>query len=369
MTEKAPILIEIRKKQIDFNLDVSLALRPGLTSIYGRSGSGKTTLINIIAGLITPDQGRVIINDTSLYDSQHRIDVPPENRRIGYVFQEGRLFPHMSVKSNLLYARRFLPEPATPALFDEIVALLDLAGLLSRKPATLSGGEKQRVAIGRALLAEPRLLLMDEPLASLDAALKADILPFIERLRDTLNIPIFYVSHAMEEVIRLADHLVLMSDGSVAAEGPVDQVMSRIDLKPLTGRYEAGAVIDVQIHAHDEVYHLTELRFAGHTLFVPHINTPKGSTMRLRIRARDVSLSTRRPTETSVLNVFKGTITDISPEEGPYSEILLDVGVPLIARVTRKSVAELKLDVGRTVYASIKAVAIDRHTLGLGRSH
>ncbi len=225
-----------------FTLDAAFTSDGGLTALFGRSGAGKTSLINVIAGLIRPRSGRVEIDGTVLTDTARRLFVPPHKRRIGYVFQEGRLFPHLTVRQNLLYGRWFAPGPKAAGELDQVVQLLGVADLLARRPATLSGGEKQRVAIGRALLARPLLLGMDEPLASLDEARKAEILPYIERLRDALRIPIVYVSHSISEVARLATTLVVLSEGRVAAVGSPQAVMGRLDLFPLAGRAEAGAV-------------------------------------------------------------------------------------------------------------------------------
>src|SRR4051812_38354697 len=227
-----------------FALDAAFASEGGLTALFGRSGSGKTSLVNIIAGLIRPERGRVIVNRETLTDTERGLFVPPKKRRVGYVFQEGRLFPHMTVRQNLLYGRWFAPryvwEGGRPGEIDHVVELLGIGGLLGRRPANLSGGEKQRVAIGRALLARPRLLVMDEPLAALDEARKAEILPYVERLRDEAGVPIVYVSHAIAEVARLATTLVVLSQGRVAAVGPAASVMGRIDLFSPTRRAEAG---------------------------------------------------------------------------------------------------------------------------------
>ncbi len=364
---KEPILqVNVKRQKGDFFLSVEFQSDAPITAFYGRSGSGKTSLVDLIAGLDRPDSGHISVGNRILFDSTQGIDIAPEKRRVGYVFQDGRLFPHLSVKANLLYARRFLSENDDAHPFEQIVDLLGLTPLLARRPSTLSGGEKQRVAIGRALLAEPQLLLMDEPLASLDAQRKAEILPFIENLRDQLTTPILYVSHAMEEVIRLADNLVLLDGGHVIAHGRVEDVMNRLDLRPLTGRYEAGAVLPVKIAQHDKAFDLTGLAFTTHTLWVPAIDLPIGSELRMRIRARDISLSKTKPEKTSVLNIFQGTIREISPDDGSQCDILLDVGAPLIARITRKSANELGLNVGDTIYALVKAAAIDRHNMGLG---
>ena len=361
--------VDVSRRLGDFNLRTSFSTQPGLTALFGRSGSGKTSLINLLAGLERPDQGRIAVGGHVLFDSESGIDVATERRRLGYVFQEARLFPHMSVTSNLTYGMRLTPASEHHHDFDQIVDLLDLRPLLERRPGFLSGGEKQRVAIGRALLASPRLLLMDEPLASLDAPRKNEILPFIERLRDELKLPIVYVSHHMEEVIRLADTLVVLSDGKVVATGGIEDIMNRLDLHPLTGRHEAGAVITASVAGQDEPFGLTELSFAGNRLLVPRLDLPEGSTLRVRVRARDVSLSLKAPTGISILNVFKGVIREINADEGPQVDVLLDIGAPLIARVTRKSLHDLKLKPGTPVHALVKAVAIDRHSLGGHGAH
>ncbi len=363
--DKPQITIEVERRLANFKLDVQFQLKSGLTAFFGRSGAGKTSLINLIAGLDQPDHGHISIGSQILYDSDQNIHLAPEKRRIGYVFQDGRLFPHLSVHNNLIYARRFMDQKLNPETYDNIVQLLDIPGLLERRPGTLSGGEKQRVAIGRALLADPQLLIMDEPLAALDGGRKAEILPFLENLRDQLTTPILYVSHTMEEVIRLADNLVVMDGGRAVAHGDVETVMSRLDLSPLTGRYEAGAVFQVHIEEHDRAYRLTRLQLAGQTLWVPGIDRPIGTNLRIRIRARDVSISRQKPQATSILNVFAATVREIVRDQGPHCEILLDIGRPLIARITRKSVDELDLHAGQKVYASVKAAAIDRRSLGL----
>ncbi len=362
--------IDVRRRFGKFTLDVDLrCVERGVTALFGRSGAGKTALVNLIAGLDRPDDGRIVVAGQTLFDSRRRIDLPPERRRLGYVFQDSRLFPHLTVRGNLRYGMRGRTEADDPLDFDQVVALLGLESLLDRRPYRLSGGERQRVAIGRALLASPRILLMDEPLASLDAARKDEILAFIERLRDELEIPLVYVSHIMDEVIRLADDMVVLSEGRVAAVGPVEEVMSRLELRPLTGRHEAGAVLSARVEAHDDGFELTDLDFPGGRLSVSRLDLPVGSRIRVRVRARDVSLSLEPPRRSSVLNVFRGTVVDIGAEPGPQVDVLLELGggeekSPLWARITRKSVAELGLEPGKLVYALVKAVAIDRHSLG-----
>jgi molybdate transport system ATP-binding protein len=251
-----------------FTLDAEFDSEGGLTALFGRSGAGKTSLVNVIAGLIRPDHGHVAIDGEVLTDTATRRFVPAHRRRVGYVFQEGRLFPHLNVRQNLAFGRWFAPRATTTSTrggseFDQVIGLLGIDHLLARRPANLSGGEKQRVAIGRALLARPRLLVMDEPLASLDEGRRHEIFPYIERLRDEMRVPIVYVSHSVAEVARLATTLVVLSDGEVAAIGPTAQIMGRLDLFPLTGRAEAGAILAARVAAHDRPYGLTLLETAA----------------------------------------------------------------------------------------------------------
>jgi molybdate transport system ATP-binding protein len=355
------VSVDISHRLGAFSLDACFETTDGLVALLGRSGSGKTSIINTIAGLINPDRGRVTVDDVVLIDTARRIFVPPHRRRIGYVFQEGRLFPHLTVRQNLLYGRWFAPRDVGGD-FDGVVELLGIEGLLERRPARLSGGEKQRVAIGRALLAKPRLLLMDEPLASLDEARKAEILPYIERLRDQARVPIIYVSHSIAEVARLASTVVLVSDGKVAAVGPTAQVMHRLDLFPLTGR--AGALIEATVERHDEQFGLTELRSLAGLWKLPRLDVPIGVRLRLRVRARDVMIARSAPSDLSALNVLSGRVSDIGSPHGAIVEVRLDcAGDVLIARLTRYSVQRLSLAPGTRVYALIKSVALDRRSL------
>lgn len=358
----------VEKSLGNFKIDVSLACETaGIVAFYGRSGAGKTSLVNMLAGLVRPDRGRIVINGITLFDSTQGIDVPPERRRLGYVFQEARLFPHMTVRGNLHYGLRRVPGGERTIAPEQVIALLGLEEYLARRPHHLSGGEKQRVALGRALLANPRLLLMDEPLASLDQPRKDEVLPFIERLRDELAIPIVYVSHSMPEIVRLADTMVLVSDGRVEAVGPIDELTSRLDLRPLTGRYEAGAVIQARVAGHDRDYGITDLAFAGGRLRVPHVGLPVGTRLRLRIRARDVALALEPPRRTSILNAIPAVVSEIGPEEGPQVDLRVEAGATSIwARITRRSLADLALQPGTPVTVLIKAVAVDRYSLGRG---
>jgi molybdate transport system ATP-binding protein len=348
-----------------FSLDARFAGSGGLTALFGRSGSGKTTLIDVIAGLIRPDRGRVLLDGRPLVDTERRIFVPAHRRRVGYVFQEGRLFPHFTVRQNLLYGRWFAPRQDRYVKLGDVVDLLGIGHLLDRRPHGLSGGEKQRVAIGRALLASPRLLLMDEPLAALDEARKAEILPYLERLRDETKVPIVYVSHSIAEVTRLATSMVLMSEGRVVATGSVADIMGRLDLHPVTGRFEAGSVLETRVVGHDRAFGLTVLRAASGDLRVPYADLPIGSRVRARVRARDVIVAVRRPEGLSALNVLPGRLSEIGAHDGPIADLRLDLGGDvLLARVTRRTIHDLDLVPGKEVYAVIKSVAFDRHSLG-----
>jgi molybdate transport system ATP-binding protein len=359
--------VRIKHRLGDFALDTAFDSAGGLTALFGRSGAGKTSVVNAIAGLLRPEHGRIAIDEAVLADTGAGVFIPARRRRIGYVFQEGRLFPHLTVRQNLLYGRWFAPPTgARPGNvnrdFDQVVDMLGIGGLLGRRPANLSGGEKQRVAIGRALLARPRLLVMDEPLASLDEPRKAEILPYIERLRDAAGVPIVYVSHQIAEVTRLATTMVVMSEGRVAATGPPAAIMGRIDLFPLTGRAEAGAIVQTRIAAHDAAFGLTTLASAAGELRVPRLDLPIGTLFRVRIRARDVMIALALPERLSALNVLPGIVAEVGAADGPIVEIRLDcAGEALVARLTRRSVETLDLAPGTAVYAVIKSIAFDHH--------
>jgi molybdate transport system ATP-binding protein len=348
-----------------FRLEVAFRAEAPIVGLFGRSGSGKTSLVNTFAGIARPERGRIIVNDTTLFDSERGIDVPPERRRLGYVFQDDLLFPHLDVESNLFYGFRRSPHAERVIEPGHVVELLGLGPLLRRLPHALSGGEKQRVAIGRALLAQPRLLLMDEPLASLDVPRRDEVLRYIELLRDDLSIPIVYVSHSVAEITRLADTVVLLAAGKAVAVGDVEDVMSRSDLRPQTGRYEAGAVLDTTVAAHDTTYELTTLRFAGGELIVPSVEGLVGERVRVRIRARDVSLALVRPEQLSIVNVLEASVVALSEEDGPIVDVQLKVGeAPLLARITRRSRDQMRLAAGQRVYALVKAVSFDRRSVG-----
>jgi molybdate transport system ATP-binding protein len=355
--------VDISARMGEFTLQARFSSEARVTALFGRSGSGKTTVLNAIAGLVRPDHGRIALDKTVFFDEL--TCMPVQRRRVGYVFQEGRLLPHLDVRQNLLYGRFFTPAQERYADIDGIVRLLDLGHLLARRPHGLSGGEKQRVAIGRALLASPRLLLMDEPLASLDTPRKAEILYYIERLRDELQVPIVYVSHSIDEVVRVADTVVLLSDGEVAGIGPVAEMAGSMELRPFLGRFEGGAVVDSTVASHDLDWGLARLEFAGGTLYAPDVDALVGERVRVRIRARDVSLATSRPGGISMLNVIAGTVKAVGETGGASVDVQIDAaGTAIIAQVTRKSLHDLQIGTGTPVYALIKAVAIDRHSVG-----
>ncbi len=336
----------------------------GVTALFGPSGSGKTTLLRIIAGLERRARGTVRIGDELWQDSGTNLFVPPHARRVGVVFQDARLFLHLSVEGNLRYGYRRTPAAERALTPDEVIEVLDLQPLLGRRPANLSGGERQRVAIGRALLASPRLLLMDEPLASLDEARKQQILPYIERLVERFHLPVIYVSHAIDEVLRLAGEVAFMAEGRVVAHGPLGAVTQRLDLREYVGRLDAGAVIAARVLDHDEANGITRLGFSGGMLLGPRIDLPEGAPVNVLIRSRDVALSLEPPRRSSFLNILEGHVVAIGHDEGPQAHVMVNVGVPLWARIMKRSVRELGLAEGTPVYALIKAVAVDRRSIG-----
>ena len=347
----------------DFDLAGGFHAETGVTALFGRSGSGKTTLVNIVGGLLRPHAGRVALGDTVLVDTEKRIWVPPHRRRIGVVFQEGRLLPHLSVRQNLLFGRWFAPRREGAVEVAAVVDLLGIGSLLGRRPAGLSGGEKQRVAIGRALLSKPRLLLLDEPLSALDDTRKAEILPYLERLRDEARVPIFYVSHSGAEFARLPATLVVLDAGRVTAAGPAADVLARLDIVSLAGSREAGAVLEARILSQDDRYGLTSLATPAGELRVPRIDLPHGARLRVQVLARDVTLSLVLPTGSSALNVLPAVVAEVpgaAGNAGPSIAVRLECGgVPLLARITRRSVSEMGLAPGKPVYAVIKSVALD----------
>ena len=350
------LAVSITGRNGRFPVEADFAADWGVTALFGHSGAGKTTLLKMIAGTLRPESGRIAVGDFTLFDAEKGINLPPEKRRIGYVFQEARLFPHMSVKRNLTYARWAGHRQATRS-FDEVVALLGIDHLLDRRPSTLSGGERQRVAIGRALLSDPALLLLDEPLSSLDHARRQEILPFIERLRDESHVPIVYVSHEIDEVARLADEIVLLSAGRVTASGAAADVFPLIDAEGEGG----GVLLEGMVSSYDERYKLAEIDLGGASFQLSDAGLKHNMHVRLRVRARDVSIARKAPEKISIRNVLPVTVTAITMDDGPTAYVSLDFqGRRLGARLTRRSVDELALRSGDHVVALVKAVSVDR---------
>lgn len=343
----------------DFHLDVDLQLPgDGVSALFGPSGSGKTTCLRAIAGLQRARHAQVWFNG-EVWQDEAGVFVPTHRRALAYVFQEASLFAHLSVRGNLEYGLKRSGGTADPATFGSTTALLGIEGLLGRMPDRLSGGERQRVAIARALLSRPKLLLMDEPLAAIDVARREEILPYLERLREELRIPIVYVSHSLDEVCRLADQLVMLDRGSVVASGPLVDTLARIDL-PGAALDRASVVIEATVAATEQADHLTRLDFPGGTLWVPARGHTVGSGVRCRIDARDVSLTLDRQTGTSILNLVPATVVAVAQAQHPAQLLVrLDAGgSPLLAQLTRRSWDALVLEPGRSVWAQIKAVAL-----------
>ena len=344
-----------------FALDCAFDAPPGVTALFGRSGSGKTSLINAVAGLLHPDHAIITLNGQILTDTATRVALPPHRRRIGYVFQDARLFPHLSVNQNLAYGARFNRSTADPA---PIIDLLGLQPLLTRRPHALSGGEKQRVAIARALLSAPNLLVMDEPLAALDDPRKAEILPYLERLRDHARMPILYVSHALAEVARLATTLILIDNGRITGAGPAADLLADPATVPLLGVREAGAILAARLTAH-HADGLSTLTTTAGTLHIPRIDAPIGSLIRLRILAQDVMISLARPEAISALNILPATVTSLYAGAGPGTAVALASGSDtLLARITTRSAEALALAPGTPCFAVLKSVALAQSDLG-----
>jgi len=331
---------------------------PGVTVLFGPSGTGKSTIILAAAGLLRPDACRIEVDGQVMADTASGLWLPPERRRIGLVFQDAKLFPHMSVATNLRFGMRRAP-PGT-IRFDDVVELLGIAALLSRRPHTLSGGERQRVAIGRALLAQPLLLLMDEPLASLDAARKAEILPWLTRLKTALRLPVLYVTHDLDEVARLADSLVLIDSGRVVGFGSLAEVAARADL-PLAQRDDAAALLHCRVIEHDHGRELTRLEGGGVTFWVPLLDAPVASERRIRIPAREVILAGQAPDAISLHNIIPGAVRRIVADTGRRT-VVVEIALPsgaLLARVTPDAVVRLRLAPGGPVLALIKSTSIE----------
>jgi molybdate transport system ATP-binding protein len=363
--------ISVLKKREGFTLRAEIeAPTPGIVALFGRSGCGKTTLVNLISGLLAPDEGRIQLDDTVLTDTGSGIAVPVEQRHIGYVFQDGRLFPHFSVMGNLRYGEKRMLRHARERSFDagkrligfdEVVELLGLSSLLDRRPHQLSGGERQRVGLGRALLCQPQLLLLDEPLASLDAARREEVLPYLEALRDRLAVPMVYVSHQFEEVLQLATHVVLMEAGSVVAQGTLSEVSLQPQLRAIVGPDSVGSVLDGVVTRSDS-HGMANLQLGNGSLYVSLQNVAVGSRVRVQLLARDIILATEKPHGLSVRNALQGIVTDLSPDA--YEAVLVKVdigGATMLSRITQDAAEALSLHPGMPVWALVKSVSTRGH--------
>lgn len=343
-----------------FALDADLTLPGrGVTALFGHSGSGKTTLLRLIAGLERSADGRLVVNGEPWQEAG--LFLPPHRRALGYVFQEAALFPHLSARANLEYGIRRVPAAMDRAALDHIIELLGIGHLLARRPDQLSGGERQRVAIARALAVRPRLLLMDEPLAALDTRRKREILPYLERLHDALEIPVLYVTHSPDEVAQLADHLVLLEEGGVRAAGPMAELLARLDL-PLARDAAAESVLETVVAGHDDHYHLSHLDFPGGRLAVGRLQRPVGTGARVRIHARDVSLALQQHHDSSIVNIIQARVLELAPLNDWQMIVRLGLGpqaaLPLLARITRRSADLLQLTPGKDVFAQVKSVVL-----------
>ncbi len=343
-----------------FVLDAELTMPGrGVTALFGHSGSGKTTLLRLIAGLEHCGDGRLLVNGDTWQDG-HRF-VPAHQRPLGYVFQEAALFPHLSARANLEYGMKRVRAAMDRVALEHVIELLGIGHLLERRPDQLSGGERQRVAIARALAVRPRLLLMDEPLAALDLQRKREILPYLERLHDELDIPVLYVTHSPDEVAHLADHLVLLEEGSVRAVGTVSELMARLDL-PLARDEAAESIIETVVAGHDDKYKLTYLDFRGGRFAVGRLQRTAGKPARVRIHARDVSIALKEHRDSSIVNIIAGQVQELAPLNDWQMVVRLGLGpegtIPLLARITRRSADLLELTPGKSVYAQVKSVVL-----------
>jgi molybdate transport system ATP-binding protein len=341
-----------------FVLNAQMNAGAGTTVLFGHSGSGKTSLINAVAGISTPQSGRIVLGDRVLFDAARKINVPMHQRRIGYVFQDARLFPHLSVSQNLDFAERYAKEPPKPHEREQLIEILGIGPLLARRPAALSGGEKQRVALGRALLSKPELLLLDEPLAALDQARKQEILPYFEKLRAQNGLAMIYVTHDMSEIVRLADHLVVLRDGQCVAQGLAEDVLANPANIKLIGVQDAGALVRGVIHEHCDDG-LSTIRLSSAMLTVPRVHGPVGQHVRMRLRAQDVILSLNAPQGLSSQNAIEAQITEILNGRGPGVAVGLRAGSDrLIARITARALDQMQLKEGQKIWAIVKANAV-----------
>jgi molybdate transport system ATP-binding protein len=355
--------VALRYGRDDFSLEVDFeAPTPGVTALFGRSGAGKSTITQLIAGLWRADAGRVVLNDRVLFDSQRAINLRPETRHIGYVFQDLRLFPHLNVADNLRYGQRRAGAD-TVVDWARAIELLELGPLLQRRTAQLSGGERQRVALGRALLSQPQLLLLDEPLAAIDARKRGELLPYFERLRDELSLPMILVTHQFEDLLRLATRVVLLEAGRVSAQGELSTLSLQPQMRALLGSESVGAVIEGQVESLDAAAGLAAVRVGRERLLLPHSGLVRGKRVRLQLLARDLILATSAPQGLSVRNQLSGLITGLEPEGAHNVLVSIDAaGVTLLARVTSAAVNELQLRCGLQVWVLVKAASLQGHS-------
>jgi molybdate transport system ATP-binding protein len=352
------VSLDIKLRQGQFLLDAKLNAPPGVTVIFGPSGSGKTTLLRVVAGLETASQGHISIDGVNL------LGIPAHRRAIGYVFQEPRLMPHLNVLGNLKFSQRMSGEFGLQNL-EEVIDLLELEALLKQYPKVLSGGEAQRVALGRALVSNPKCLCLDEPLSALDQGLKQRILPYLERLRDKTQIPILYVTHDVLEMARLADQIVLIRGGKTILSGQIDEILSNPIATPILGVRSAGTVISARVMPQDPVSGLAVVSFAGGELFLPELLQPEGRQIRIRIAAQDIILALKKPSEISALNILSGYISEIYKGEGLGAMVQFKVGETLfLARVTQHSADRMNLKNGKKIFAIVKASAFDPAAIG-----
>jgi len=351
--------VDVEARLGDFQLQANFDAPGHITALFGPSGSGKTSLVRMIAGLETPQRGSIRIGDRVLFDAAKSINLPPRARQVGYVFQDATLFPHFSVKTNLTYCEWAGGRKGELGL-DAVCEVLGIEHLLGRRPDTLSGGEKQRVAIGRALLSDPSVLLLDEPLSALDTKRKLEILPFLEGVRDEFKLPMIYISHSVDEVTRLADYLVVMEEGQVSAQGAIEEVLGEIELRGAGDRLEAGSLLNGVCNGFDAGVGLANIKIEGQDIFLPVSSMEKGSKVRLRIKASDIALAVNRPEGTSIQNMVDCEITSLEPKGPSHMEVGLDIGEQhMRSRITRKAAEELTLVKGGKCVALIKAVALD----------
>ncbi len=356
----------------DFQLEVDETLElQGILSLFGPSGGGKSTLLRIIAGLEDGAEGEVAFGGSVWADTTHGIFEPAHKRSVGLVFQDARLFAHLNVEGNLRYALKRAPANGQAISYAQVLGVLDLEPLLDRSTASLSGGERQRVALGRTLLSQPELLLLDEPMSALDVRRKGELIPFIEKVPEAFNLPMIFVSHAVDEVVRLADEAIILRDGRVSGRGPLPEIFQDSEMHGLTGHFEAGAVVEAKVVRHDTAYQLTVMTSGGQELQMPMVaSLSVGDEVRLRIRARDVSVAIKKPEGLSTRNCLNATISDVAVEhQTAFAEVVARLGDQAIrARITRQAVDDLGLETGKSVFLLVKSVSFDRRVLISSRS-